>query len=74
VKAAHLPTAYSEKRPSYDFLNGPSGKGIDDLYTPEIACYPFTPPATCGTSGTTIENIASTWPPSRSVTALAEPE
>jgi hypothetical protein len=47
VKAAHLPTAYSEKRPAYDFLNGPSGKGVDDLYTPEIACYPFTPPATC---------------------------
>ena len=43
----HRRTAYSEKRPSYDFLNGPSGKGIDDLYTPEIACYPFTPPATC---------------------------
>ena len=40
-------TAYSEKRPSYDFLNGPSGKGVDDLYTPEIACYPFTAPATC---------------------------
>ncbi len=47
VKAAHLPTAYSEKRPAYDFLNGPSGIGVDDLYTPEIACYPFTPPATC---------------------------
>lgn len=31
-------TAYSEKRPSYDFLRGPSGTGIDDLYTPEIAC------------------------------------
>jgi hypothetical protein len=30
-------TAFSEKRPSYDFLNGPSGKGVDDLYTPEIA-------------------------------------
>ena len=30
-------TAYSEKRPSYDILNGPSGKGIMDLYTPEIA-------------------------------------
>jgi hypothetical protein len=29
-------TAYSEKRPSYDFLNGPSGTGVDDLYTPEI--------------------------------------
>ena len=40
-------TAYSEKRPSYDFLNGPSGKGVQDLYTPEIACYPFTPPSTC---------------------------
>jgi hypothetical protein len=30
-------TAYSEKRPSYDILNGPSGKGVMDLYTPEIA-------------------------------------
>lgn len=30
-------TAYSEKRPSYDMLNGPSGNGVDDLYTPEIA-------------------------------------
>jgi len=40
-------TAYSEKRPSYDFLNGPSGTGVQDLYTPEIACYPFTLPATC---------------------------
>jgi len=47
VKAAHWATAYSEKRPSYDFLNGPSGTGVDDLYTPEIACFPFTPPATC---------------------------
>ena len=30
-------TAYSEKRPSYDFLNGPSGTGVNDLYVPEIA-------------------------------------
>ena len=37
AKAAGLHTAYSEKRPSYDFLNGPSGAGVDDLYTPEIA-------------------------------------
>ena len=37
IREAHLYTAYSEKRPSYDFLNGPSGKGVDDLYTPEIA-------------------------------------
>lgn len=47
VKSAHWRTAYSEKRPSYDFLNGPSGTGVDDLYTPEIACFPFTPPSTC---------------------------
>jgi hypothetical protein len=37
LREAHLHTAYSEKRPSYDFLNGPSGKGVEDLYTPEIA-------------------------------------
>src|SRR5579883_2757753 len=37
VKAAGMYTAYSEKRPSYDFLNGPSGTGVMDLYTPEIA-------------------------------------
>src|SRR5207247_86856 len=43
VKAAHWRTAYSEKRPAYEFLNGPSGIGVDDLYTPEIACYPYDP-------------------------------
>src|SRR5258708_4745926 len=47
VKAAGLRTAYSEKRPSYDILNGPSGTGVQDLYTPEIACFPFTPPSGC---------------------------
>jgi hypothetical protein len=35
VKAAGMYTAYSEKRPSYDFLNGKTG-GVIDLYTPEI--------------------------------------
>lgn len=35
VKAAGMYTAYSEKRPSYDFLNGKTG-GVMDLYTPEI--------------------------------------
>ena len=29
-------TAWCDKHPAYDILNGPSGKGIDDLYTPEI--------------------------------------
>jgi hypothetical protein len=37
VSDAGMYTAYSEKRPSYDFLNGPSGTGVQDLYTPEIA-------------------------------------
>src|SRR5438477_4701106 len=41
-------TAYSEKRPAYEFLNGPSGTGVTDLYTPEINCQPhytLPPPA-----------------------------
>jgi Type I phosphodiesterase / nucleotide pyrophosphatase len=53
AKSEGLHTAYSEKRPSYDFLNGPSGKGIDDLYTPEIA---FNNP----TANATLKDIAKT--------------
>jgi predicted AlkP superfamily pyrophosphatase or phosphodiesterase len=30
-------TAWSDKHPAYELLNGPSGKGVDDLYNPEIA-------------------------------------
>ena len=37
VKAAGGRTAWSDKHPAYEFLNGPSGTGIDDLYAPEIA-------------------------------------
>ena len=37
VKAAGGRTAWSDKHPAYEFLNGPSGTGVDDLYTPEIA-------------------------------------
>ena len=37
VKAAGMRTAWSDKHPAYDLVNGPSGKGVDDLYTPEIA-------------------------------------
>jgi arylsulfatase A-like enzyme len=29
-------TAWSDKHQAYDLLNGPSGKGIDDLYSPEV--------------------------------------
>lgn len=45
VRATLGRTAYSEKRPAYEFLNGPSGTGVVDLYTPEIACSPFVPSA-----------------------------
>lgn len=30
-------TAWSDKHPAYDLVNGPSGAGVADLYTPEIA-------------------------------------
>src|SRR5207244_4334367 len=36
VRAAGGRTAWSDKHPAYEFLNGPSGTGVDDLYTPEI--------------------------------------
>ena len=36
IKAAGGLTAWSDKHPAYEVLSGPSGKGIDDLFTPEI--------------------------------------
>lgn len=39
AKAAGLRTAWADKHPAYDLVNGPSGKGVDDLYTPEIAAH-----------------------------------
>ncbi len=36
VRSAGLHTAWSDKHPAYDIVNGPSGKGVEDLYTPEI--------------------------------------
>jgi hypothetical protein len=36
VKAAGGHTAWEDKHPAYDLVNGPSGTGVDDLYTPEI--------------------------------------
>jgi len=32
-----LRTAWADKHLAYEFANGPSGRSIDDLYTPEIA-------------------------------------
>ncbi|HBP64417.1 MAG TPA: alkaline phosphatase family protein [Desulfosporosinus sp.] len=39
VKAAGKRTAWCDKHLAYDLVNGPSGKGVDDLYTPEIEAY-----------------------------------
>ncbi len=36
ASAAGLRTAWSDKHPAYEILDGPSGHGIDDLFTPEI--------------------------------------
>ena len=36
AQAAGLRTAWSDKHPVYESFNGPSGHGIDDLFTPEI--------------------------------------
>jgi predicted AlkP superfamily pyrophosphatase or phosphodiesterase len=36
VKASGGVTAWADKHPAYDLVNGPSGKGVDDLYTPEL--------------------------------------
>ncbi|RKR13687.1 alkaline phosphatase family protein [Arthrobacter oryzae] len=36
AKSAGLSTAWADKHPAYEILNGPSGKGVDDLFTPEI--------------------------------------
>jgi hypothetical protein len=33
---AGLRTAWSDKHPAYEILDGPSGAGVDDLFTPEI--------------------------------------
>jgi hypothetical protein len=46
VRDAGMYTAYSEKRPAYDFLNGPSGTGVQDLYVPEIALATLLIPST----------------------------
>ncbi len=44
--AAGLRTAWSDKHPAYEILNGPSGKGVQDLFTPEINSEAPTPGST----------------------------
>jgi hypothetical protein len=36
ARAAGLRTAWSDKHAAYELLNGPSGSGVQDLFTPEI--------------------------------------
>lgn len=40
VRKAGGVTAWADKHPAYDMVNGPSGKGVDDLFTPEITNAP----------------------------------
>ena len=48
VKNAGGYTAWSDKHPSYDFTNGPSGDGVDDLWSPEINSIPVPLPTVQG--------------------------
>ncbi len=48
VKNAGGYTAWSDKHPSYDFTNGPSGDGVDDLWSPEINSIPVAIPTVQG--------------------------
>jgi hypothetical protein len=41
-------TAWSDKHPSYDFTNGPSGDGVTDLWSPEINSIPVSLPTVQG--------------------------
>src|SRR3954462_25689 len=36
IKSAGLRTAWADKQPGYEIVNGPSGKGVDDLFLPEL--------------------------------------
>src|SRR5207245_9866522 len=36
ARAAGLRTAWSDKHAAYEIVNGPSGAGVQDLFTPEI--------------------------------------
>jgi hypothetical protein len=50
VKAAGGRTAWTDKHPSYEWTNGPSGKGVDDFFGPEINSIPVALPQFPGCS------------------------
>jgi len=41
-------TAWTDKHPSYEWTNGPSGRGVDDFYGPEINSIPVALPQFAG--------------------------
>jgi len=49
IRAAGMRTAWSDKHPAYDILNGPSGTGVEDAYNPEINS--LVPMGTCNGNG-----------------------
>ncbi len=53
IKSAGGLTAWSDKHPAYEILSGPSGKGIDDLFAPEINSQMILPGAPQGVDNTT---------------------
>jgi hypothetical protein len=50
VKAGGGRTAWTDKHPSYEWTNGPSGKGVDDFFGPEINSVPVALPQFPGCS------------------------
>jgi len=50
VKAHGGYTAWTDKHPSYEWTNGPSGQGVDDFYGPEINSIPVALPQFPGCS------------------------
>jgi hypothetical protein len=50
VKANGGTTAWTDKHPSYEWTNGPSGKGVDDFFGPEINSIPVALPQFPGCS------------------------
>jgi predicted AlkP superfamily pyrophosphatase or phosphodiesterase len=52
IKAAGLRTAWADKHPAYEIVNGPSGLGVDDLFTVEVnSTDPIYPAITDTTTG-----------------------
>ncbi len=48
ARAAGLHTAWTDKHPSYEWTNGPSGRGVADFYGPEINSIPVALPGIAG--------------------------